>query len=156
MTEDRLHDPAFAARRADPETTHAAGRAGGAPGAGSSTGVVRVRFAPSPTGAIHVGNVRTALFNYLYARRHGGAFVLRLDDTDRRRHVAAAVAALYRDLRRLGLDWDEGPDVGGPVGPYRQSERAALYDDAVARILAEGRAFPCACSRAVSARHRRS
>jgi glutamyl-tRNA synthetase len=93
-----------------------------------------------------VGNVRTALFNYLFARHHGGAFVLRLDDIDRRRHVAAAAAGLYRDLRRLGLDWDEGPDLGGPHGPYVQSARTALYADHLARLLAGGSAYRCYCS----------
>jgi glutamyl-tRNA synthetase len=112
----------------------------------ATAGTVRVRFAPSPTGAIHVGNVRTALFNYLYARHHGGTFVLRLDDTDRRRNVAKSVKALYRDLRRLGLDWDEGPDVGGPHAPYVQSERTALYADQLTRLLVSGSTYRCYCS----------
>lgn len=109
-------------------------------------GAIRVRFAPSPTGRLHLGNVRTALFNYLYARRHGGAFVLRVDDTDRRRNVASATDTLMRDLRGLGLDWDEGPDVGGAYGPYVQSARAALYAAHLERLLADGHAYRCYCT----------
>ena len=88
---------------------------------------MRVRFAPSPTGLLHVGNARTALFNWLLARRHGGAFVLRIEDTDALRSTKESEAAILQDLRWLGLDWDEGPDRGGSVGPYRQSERVSLY-----------------------------
>jgi len=112
----------------------------------------RGRYAPSPTGAIHLGNARTALLAWLDARARGGAFVMRVEDLDRARVPADAEARLLDDLRWLGLDWDEGPDRGGPFAPYRQSERAARYDDAVARLLATGRAFPCACSRADVAR----
>ena len=86
---------------------------------------MRVRFAPSPTGHLHVGNARTALFNWLVARRHGGTFILRVEDTDRERSTAASEAAIKDDLRWLGLTWDEGVDAGGDVGPYRQSERLA-------------------------------
>ena len=82
----------------------------------------RVRFAPSPTGNLHVGNARTALFNWLLARRHGGTFILRIEDTDIERSTEASERTIYDDLRWLGLDWDEGPDVGGPHAPYRQSE----------------------------------
>jgi glutamyl-tRNA synthetase len=96
---------------------------------------------------MHVGNARTALLAWLDARAGGGAFVLRVENLDRARVVPGAEAHLLNDLRWLGLDWDEGPDVGGARGPYRQSERGALYDAAVARLLAAGRAFPCACSR---------
>ncbi len=88
---------------------------------------VRVRFAPSPTGYLHVGGARTALFNWLYARHHGGTFLLRIEDTDRARHNDAAMQAIYDGLRWLGLDWDEGPQAGGNDGPYFQSEREAIY-----------------------------
>jgi glutamyl-tRNA synthetase len=101
---------------------------------------------------MHLGNARTALLAWLDARARGGAFVLRVEDLDRARVVAGAEAQLLDDLRWLGLDWDEGPDVGGAFAPYRQSERTALYDAVVARLLAAGRAFPCACSRADVAR----
>jgi len=112
----------------------------------------RGRYAPSPTGAIHLGNARTALLAWLDARARGGTFVMRVEDLDRARVPADAEARLLDDLRWLGLDWDEGPDRGGPFAPYRQSERAARYDEAIARLLAAGRAFPCACSRADVAR----
>ena len=115
-------------------------------------GAQRGRYAPSPTGAIHLGNARTALLAWLDARAGGAAFVMRVEDLDRARVPADAEARLLDDLRWLGLDWDEGPDRGGPFGPYRQSERAARYDDAIARLLAAGRAYPCACSRADVAR----
>src|SRR5215470_17616473 len=88
---------------------------------------MRVRFAPSPTGQLHVGNARTALFNWLLARRSGGAFILRVEDTDVVRSTVESAAEILRDLRWLGLDWDEGPDIGGPYGPYRQSERLEVY-----------------------------
>jgi glutamyl-tRNA synthetase len=101
---------------------------------------------------MHLGNARTALLAWLDARHEGGAFLLRIEDLDQARMVAGAEARLIDDLRWLGLDWDEGPDVGGPFAPYRQSERAASYDAAVERLLASGRAFPCACSRADLAR----
>ncbi len=102
---------------------------------------VRVRFAPSPTGHLHVGGARTALFNWLFARHEGGRFVLRIEDTDLKRNVEGAEARLLEDLRWLGLDWDEGPDVGGPHGPYRQSERRAIYHAALQRLLATSRAY---------------
>ena len=106
---------------------------------------VRVRFAPSPTGTLHVGSARTALFNYLYARHCGGAFVLRVDDTDAARSEDRHEEAILEDLRWLGLDWDEGPDVGGPYGPYRQSERGAGYQAAADELLASGAAYYCFC-----------
>jgi glutamyl-tRNA synthetase len=112
----------------------------------------RGRYAPSPTGAIHLGNARTALLAWLDARAAGAAFVMRVEDLDRARVIVGAEARLLDDLRWLGLDWDEGPEQGGAFAPYRQSERVARYDDAVARLLAAGRAFPCACSRADVAR----
>jgi len=107
---------------------------------------VRVRFAPSPTGSLHIGSARVALFNYLFARRHGGAFVLRVEDTDATRSQAIYETELYEALRWLGLHWDEGPDVGGPHAPYRQSERRAHYAGAVEKMLADGAAYPCFCS----------
>lgn len=102
---------------------------------------VRVRFAPSPTGYLHIGGVRTALFNWLFARRHGGAFVLRIDDTDQRRNREEALAPILDGFRWLGLDWDEGPEIGGDRGPYFQSEREDLYARAVERLLERGYAY---------------
>ncbi len=102
---------------------------------------VRVRFAPSPTGYLHIGGVRTALFNWLFARRHGGAFVLRVDDTDAGRNVAEALAPILDGFRWLGLDWDEGPEAGGNRGPYNQSERLALHQRAVTTLLERGHAY---------------
>jgi nondiscriminating glutamyl-tRNA synthetase len=107
---------------------------------------IRVRFAPSPTGQLHVGNARTALFNWLFARRQGGVFVLRIEDTDLERSEARFESALLEDLRWLGLDWDEGPDVGGPFGPYRQSERQPLYAQYAAQLIESGHAYHCFCS----------
>jgi glutamyl-tRNA synthetase len=115
-------------------------------------GALRGRYAPSPTGAIHLGNARTALLGWLDARAAGGEFVMRVEDLDRARLAPDAEASVLDDLRWLGLDWDEGPDRGGPFGPYRQSERAGRYDAAIARLVAAGRAFSCACSRADVAR----
>ena len=108
--------------------------------------VPRVRFAPSPTGYLHVGGARTALFNWLYARRHGGTFVLRIEDTDVERSSADMVTGILDGLRWLGLDWDEGPDVGGPHAPYFQSERIERYRIAAAQLVAGGRAYYCYCS----------
>jgi glutamyl-tRNA synthetase len=105
----------------------------------------RLRFAPSPTGVLHLGNARTALFNWLIARRQGGTLILRIEDTDTVRGVEGSEQGILDDLRWLGLDWDEGPDVGGPYGPYRQSERGASYREAVARLLESDRAYPCFC-----------
>jgi glutamyl-tRNA synthetase len=106
----------------------------------------RVRFAPSPTGYLHVGGARTALFNWLYARRHGGTFVLRIEDTDVERSSADMVTGILEGLRWLGLDWDEGPDAGGPFAPYSQSERLDRYREAAARLVAGGHAYSCYCS----------
>jgi glutamyl-tRNA synthetase len=114
--------------------------------------MTRGRYAPSPTGRLHLGNARTALLAWLDARSRGGAFVMRVEDLDRARVPAGAEAQMLDDLAWLGLDWDEGPDRGGPFAPYRQSERTARYDEAIDRLLAAGRAFPCACSRADVAR----
>jgi len=102
---------------------------------------VRVRFAPSPTGYLHIGGVRTAYFNWLFARRHGGAFVLRVDDTDAERNVAEALEPILDGFRWLGIDWDEGPGVGGPHAPYFQSQRQAVYQRAVETLLARGYAY---------------
>lgn len=107
---------------------------------------MRVRFAPSPTGHLHVGNARTALFNWLFARRHGGTFILRVEDTDRERSTAASEAAIKDDLQWMGLAWDEGVDLGGAAGPYRQSERLEIYRAHTERLLAEGHAYYCFCA----------
>ena len=108
--------------------------------------MVRVRFAPSPTGYLHVGGARTALFNWLFARRHGGTFVLRIEDTDTERSSWEMVAGIVEGLRWLGLDWDEGPDDGGPHGPYFQSQRLDKHRAVVDRLIAGGHAYPCYCS----------
>ena len=107
---------------------------------------VRVRIAPSPTGYFHVGSARTALFNWLFARHHGGKFIVRVEDTDRTRYNPQAVPDLVASLRWLGLEWDEGPDVGGNFGPYFQSERLHLYEQYTSQLLAEGLAYRCYCS----------
>ncbi len=102
---------------------------------------VRTRFAPSPTGYLHIGGVRTALFNWLFARRQGGQFILRIDDTDQQRNVEEALAPILHGLDWLGIDWDEGPEVGGPYGPYYQSQRGDRYQAAVEKLLAAGAAY---------------
>jgi glutamyl-tRNA synthetase len=107
---------------------------------------VRVRFAPSPTGDLHVGNIRTALYNWAFARHYGGSFVFRLEDTDRSRSTDEACAAAIDTLRWLGLDWDEGPEVGGPDAPYRQSERGEIYAGVVRALLESGAAYRCYCT----------
>ena len=109
---------------------------------------MRVRFAPSPTGQLHVGNARTALFNWLLARGSGGTFILRIEDTDAERSTRESEAAILRDLRWLGLEWDEGPDVGGSRGPYRQSERLHLYQSYAQELLSGGHAYYCFCTTA--------
>ncbi len=106
----------------------------------------RVRFAPSPTGELHVGNARTALFNWLFARRHDGVFILRIEDTDATRSSTAHEVRLMDDLRWFGLGWDEGVGEGGEDGPYRQSERLALYRDMAEDLIGRGLAYPCFCS----------
>jgi glutamyl-tRNA synthetase len=111
-----------------------------------SSAPVRVRIAPSPTGDPHVGTAYIALFNYAFARKHGGQFILRIEDTDQTRSHPASEAAIMRALRWVGLSWDEGPDVGGPYGPYRQSERAARYREAARALVDNGTAYPCFCS----------
>ncbi len=107
---------------------------------------VRVRYAPSPTGLQHVGSVRTALFNYLFARARGGVFVLRIEDTDRERLRADAMQDIYDTFAWLGLTWDEGPDKGGPFGPYVQSERREIYTQKTDELLAKGEAYKCFCT----------
>jgi glutamyl-tRNA synthetase len=107
---------------------------------------VRVRIAPSPTGFAHLGTASTALYNVLFARANGGTFVLRIDDTDVERNRPEYEAVIYESLRWLGLEWDEGPDKGGPDGPYRQSERLDLYKEHAARLLAGGKAYRCYCT----------
>jgi len=106
-----------------------------------SENTVRVRFAPSPTGYLHVGGARTALFNYLFARKMGGKFILRIEDTDLERSERIFEEQLIAALRWLGLDWDEGPDVGGPYGPYRQSERVEIYQEYARKLVDEGKAY---------------
>lgn len=107
---------------------------------------IKTRFAPSPTGELHLGNVRTALFSWLLARKQGGSFLLRIEDTDAARSSEAACAGILADLRWLGLAWDEGPQAGGPRGPYRQSERAAIYARMFALLEEKGLTYPCFCS----------
>jgi glutamyl-tRNA synthetase len=107
---------------------------------------VRCRFAPAPSGSLHVGNARSALFSWLWARRNGGTFVLRVEDTDASRVTEEAFRGVLDDLRWLGIDWDEGPEVGGPHGPYRQSERRAIYAEAAEGLLSSGHAYRCYCT----------
>jgi glutamyl-tRNA synthetase len=107
---------------------------------------VRVRFAPSPSGDLHVGNVRTALYDWAFARHTGGVFVLRIEDTDQSRVRPAYIASALETLRWLGLDWDEGPEIGGPYGPYLQSERMTIYAEWVAKFLESGHAYWCYCT----------
>lgn len=117
-----------------------------APRMDPTTSPPRVRFAPSPTGKLHIGGARTALFNWAFARRTGGTFMLRIEDTDAERSTAEYERAILEGLRWLGLDWDEGPDVGGPHGPYRQSERFPIYHEIAADMVARGVAYRCFCT----------
>ena len=110
-------------------------------------GEVRTRFAPSPTGYMHVGNLRTALYTWLIARHDGGKFILRIEDTDQERLVEGAVDVIYRTMAECGLDHDEGPDVGGPVGPYVQTERRALYGKYADLLIEKGHAYRCFCEK---------
>lgn len=112
----------------------------------SSAPKVRVRFAPSPTGYLHVGNARTALFNWLFAHRHHGAFILRIEDTDVERSTEDSTESIMSDLRWLKLEWDEGPDVGGPFGPYKQSLRLKIYEKYLEDFKKRGLVYPCYCS----------
>ena len=100
----------------------------------------RVRFAPSPTGSLHIGGAHTALFNWLYARRNGGSFILRIEDTDMERSTKEYEQSILDGMRWMGLDWDEGPDKGGDFGPYRQSGRMDLYKKYMQQLLGEGKA----------------
>ena len=106
----------------------------------------RVRFAPSPTGHMHLGSARTALYDYLLARKTGGQFILRIEDTDQKRYVEGAEQELLDGLRWLGLEWDEGPDKGGECGPYRQSERKETYQKYARQLVESGHAFYCFCT----------
>jgi len=107
---------------------------------------VRVRFAPAPTGLLHIGNARTALFNYIFAKRHGGTFILRIEDTDLERSTEASIEHILEDLLWLGIHWDEGPDREGPSGPYRQSLRLSLYRDYIEKLLQDEKVYKCFCS----------
>ena len=104
---------------------------------------VVTRFAPSPTGYLHIGGARTALFNWLYARRTGGVFVLRIEDTDQKRNTTTAIRQVIEDLRWLGINWDEGPEVDGPNGPYFQSQRRDIYDKYIKKLIDEQKAYWC-------------
>lgn len=108
--------------------------------------MIRVRFAPSPTGYLHVGGARTALFNYLFARKNGGRFILRIEDTDFERSRREYEDVIIRDLKWVGLSWDEGPDIGGAFGPYRQSQRLDLYKEFAHKLIKEGKAYYCYCT----------
>ncbi len=116
----------------------------------------RVRFAPSPTGELHVGNARTALFNWLYARSSGGTFVLRIEDTDRERTFAEFEKGIIEDLKWLGIDWDEGPEKGGGFGPYNQFERLPIYKSFLDKLIADGRVYKCYCTEEELALERQS
>jgi nondiscriminating glutamyl-tRNA synthetase len=107
---------------------------------------VRVRYAPSPTGHLHIGNARTALFNYLYARNKGGKFIIRIEDTDKKRNIEGGEESQLKYLAWLGIDWDESVDVGGEYGPYRQSERNDIYETYYSQLLEEGKAYKCYCT----------
>lgn len=108
---------------------------------------VRTRFAPSPTGYMHIGNLRTALYTYLIAKKNGGDFILRIEDTDQERYVEGAVDIIYNTLKKAGLNWDEGPDIGGPVGPYVQSERMGMFKEYAQQLVESGNAYYCFCDK---------
>lgn len=116
------------------------------PASSASARPVRVRFAPSPSGYLHIGGARTALFNWLWAKSQGGKFILRIEDTDQERSSLESVRAILDAMRWLGLDWDEGPEVGGGHGPYFQSDRKARYREAVEELIAKGKAYRCFCT----------
>ncbi|MCX6813780.1 MAG: glutamate--tRNA ligase, partial [Candidatus Azambacteria bacterium] len=107
---------------------------------------IRTRFAPSPTGFLHIGGLRTALYSYLFAKQHGGKFILRLEDTDQKRYIEDAAKAIYSGLKWAGVKYDEGPDIGGPYGPYAQSERTDIYKKYIQELIAKGHAYHCFCS----------
>ena len=104
---------------------------------------VRTRFAPSPTGYLHLGGLRTALYTYLFAKKNGGKFILRIEDTDQEREVPGAVELIYKSLREAGLEYDEGPDVGGDYGPYIQTQRRGIYLPYAMQLVESGAAYPC-------------
>lgn len=108
---------------------------------------VRTRFAPSPTGFMHIGNLRTALYTYIIAKKYGGKFILRIEDTDQGRFVEGATEVIYDTLRKCGLNWDEGPDIGGPVGPYIQSERMGIFKEYAEQLVKSGHAYYCFCTK---------
>ena len=108
---------------------------------------VRTRFAPSPTGYMHIGNLRTALYEYLIAKANGGDFLLRIEDTDQKRYVEGATEIIYNTLKTVGMNWDEGPDIGGNYGPYVQSERKPLYAEYAHKLVELGGAHYCFCSK---------
>src|SRR5690606_26503673 len=108
----------------------------------------RVRYAPSPTGHLHIGGARTALFDYLFARKEQGAFIIRFEDTDQTRHMESGIKSQLSRLKWLGLDWDESVDVGGPYGPYRQTERLHLYEPYIDQLKQNGSAYYCYCTEA--------
>lgn len=108
---------------------------------------VRTRFAPSPTGYMHIGNLRTALFTYIIAKKNGGDFILRIEDTDRERYIEGATQVIYDTLKECGLNWDEGPDIGGPVGPYIQSERMGMFKKYAQQLVEKGEAYYCFCDK---------
>lgn len=112
-----------------------------------NTANARTRFAPSPTGYMHIGNLRTALYTYIIARKYGGKFILRIEDTDQGRFVEGATEVIYDTLRKCGLEWDEGPDIGGPVGPYIQSERMGLFKEYAEQLVKSGHAYYCFCTK---------
>ncbi len=107
---------------------------------------VRVRYAPSPTGSLHIGGARTALYNYLFAQAHHGQFILRIEDTDRKRYIPGAEEEIMKSLRWLGAEWDEGPDRPGPYGPYRQTERKEIYLSYAEKLIESGQAYYCFCT----------
>ena len=109
--------------------------------------MVRTRFAPSPTGYMHLGNLRSALYTYLYARKHDGKFILRIEDTDQARYVEGAVDVIYNTLRDIGMQWDEGPDIGGDYGPYVQSKRKDMYLPYAKQLVEAGKAYYCFCTK---------
>ena len=108
---------------------------------------VRVRFAPSPTGKLHIGGARTAIYNWAFARATGGTFILRIEDTDPERSTEENTQIILRAMDWLGLTWDEGPEVGGPCGPYFQTQRTDTYEAALAKLIEAGAAYPCFCSK---------
>lgn len=108
---------------------------------------IRTRFAPSPTGFMHIGNLRTALYTYIIAKKYGGKFILRIEDTDQGRFVDGATDVIYNTLRQCGLNWDEGPDIGGPVGPYVQSERMSIFKEYAVKLVDSGHAYYCFCTK---------